>query len=153
MKSSKTTTIILLVITLASLTTTMAVVTTMTTQTAFAQTDNCRPDGSDRTCSGGTGQPSIGSGNRNPMTIDDTGLITSTTLTGGDGGGRSTNEEGNTVLNGGGDGGGRSTNEEGNTVLNGGGDGGGRSTCDAFPTGCDFDGRNAIHERGAGDNS
>jgi hypothetical protein len=129
----KTTTIMVIVIALAALTT-MAVVTTMTTQTASAQTDNCRPDGSDRTCSGGTGQPSIESGNRNSMTIDDTGSITGTTFTGGDGGGRS-------------------TNEEGNTVMNGGGDGGGRSTCDAFPTDCDFDHRNAINERGAGDTS
>jgi hypothetical protein len=122
----------LLVITLAALTT-MVVVTMMTTQTAFAATHNCRPDGSDRTCSGGTGQPSIGSGNRNSMTIDGTGLITSTTFTGS--------------------GGERSTNDEGNTVINGGGGGGERSTCDAFPSGCDFDDRNAIHERGAGDNS
>ncbi len=66
------------------------------------------------------------------MTIDDTGLITSTTFTGS--------------------GGERSTNDEGNTVVNGGG-GGERSTCDAFPSGCDFDDRNAIRERGAGDNS
>ena len=121
----------LLVITLAALTT-MVVVTMMTTQTAFAATHNCRPDGSDRTCSGGTDQPSIGSGNRNSMTIDGTGLITSTTFTGS--------------------GGERSTNDEGNTVVNGGG-GGERSTCDAFPSGCDFDDRNAIRERGAGDNS
>jgi hypothetical protein len=142
-----------IVIALAALTT-MAVVTTMTTQTASAQTDNCRPDGSDRTCSGGTGQPSIESGNRNSMTIDDTRLITGTTFTGsGDGSGRSTNEEGNTVPNGDGDGSGRSTNEEGNTVPNGDGDGSGRSTCDAFPTDCDFDHHNAINERGAGDTS
>jgi hypothetical protein len=130
----KTTTIMVIVIALAALTT-MAVVTTMTTQTASAQTDNCRPDGSDRTCSGGTGQPSIESGNRNSMTIDDTRLITGTTFTGS------------------GDGSGRSTNEEGNTVPNGDGDGSGRSTCDAFPTDCDFDHHNAINERGAGDTS
>src|SRR5919107_1478029 len=123
----KTTTIMVIVIALAALTT-MAVVTTMTTQTASAQTNNCRPDGSDRTCSGGTGQPSIENGNRNSMTIDDTRLITGTTFTGGDGSGRSTNEVGNTVPNGDGDGSGRSTNEVGNTVPNGDGDGSGRST-------------------------
>ena len=122
-----------IVIALAALTT-MAVVTTMTTQTASAQTNNCRPDGSDRTCSGGTGQPSIENGNRNSMTIDDTRLITGTTFTGSGVGGRS-------------------TNEVGNTVPNGDGDGSGRSTCDAFPTDCDFDHRNAINERGAGDTS
>ena len=127
----------------------MAVVTTMTTQTAFAARDNCNPDGSTRTCSGGRGEQSIGSDNRNSMIIDDTRSITSTTLTDGSGGGRSANDEGNTVVNG--DSGGRSANDEGNTVVNG--DSGGRSICDAFPTDCDFDGRNAIHERGAGDNS
>ena len=125
-------TITLLVVALAALTTTMAVVITMTTQTAFAARDNCNPDGSTRTCSGVRGEQSIGSDNRNSMIIDDTRSITSTTLTDGSGGGRSANDEVNTVVN---------------------GDSGGRSICDAFPTDCDFDGRNAIHERGAGDNS